>query len=171
MDTTAIDRTWIALEFLKSVQLERSLAAAARRRAESPPVPNLGVLYREIAAQDEPTSSCWRRSRRAMVTPRSRRRRPGSARRSGHEGSGRRARGRPDRPPPAGLAAKAEHFWQSAWSHALQSIDDVESARDLDTISTEDRAHLDALLEGLKRMLAKRSIPSDGQNAPEGEGG
>ena len=53
MATTAIDRAWIASEFLKIVDSERSLATDAKARAESPPMPALAVLYHEIADQDE----------------------------------------------------------------------------------------------------------------------
>ena len=49
----AVDRSWIAAEFVKGIAAERSLAADAKARATSPPDPSLGVLYHEIAAADE----------------------------------------------------------------------------------------------------------------------
>jgi hypothetical protein len=51
--STTINRDWIAAEFAKSIVIERTLAANAKSRAESPPEPAFGVLYSEIAAADE----------------------------------------------------------------------------------------------------------------------
>ncbi len=136
MDTTAIDRTWIALEFLKSVQSERSLATAARSRAESPPVPNLGVLYREIADQDE---------RHVVVLETIATRYGHTPSRSSAGGVGETLGRLKDQVVALGadpidrlrqdLNAKSDALqWLSAWSHALQTIEDVASARDLDAV-------------------------------------
>ena len=51
--SSTIDRSWIGAEFAKGIDIERSLAADAKARAESPPDPTFGVLYCEIAAADE----------------------------------------------------------------------------------------------------------------------
>ena len=53
--------------------------------------------------------------------------------------------------------------WQSAWAHALESIGDSESARDLAAVLTEDQAHYDALLKGLRRILEQRISGYDGR--------
>src|ERR1700737_1769678 len=51
--TPSVDRAWIVAGFVKGMDAERSLAAHAKARADSPPDPALGVLYHEIAAADE----------------------------------------------------------------------------------------------------------------------
>ena len=164
MASTAIDRAWIASELLKIVGSERSLAADARVRAESPPLPELTVLYHEIADQDE-------RHVAILET---------IATRYGHTptrftggGIGETLGLLKDKVVAIGasptdllrqdLTAKAEAIdWQSAWAHALESIGDAESARDLATVMAEDKAHHDALLEGLKRVFSARALGSDG---------
>ena len=165
MATTVIDRAWIASEFLKIADSERSLVTDARARGESPPMPALAVLYHEIAGQDE-------RHVAVLET---------IATRYGHT---------PTRTPEGGvgvtlgrlrdkvvsigseptdllrqdLTAKAEAIgWQSAWAHALESIGDAESARDLAASLAEDKVHHDALLEGLKRMLEQRTMGTNGR--------
>ena len=50
---STIDSTWISSEMVKQIDSERTLAADAKARAESPPSPSLSVLYHEIAAADE----------------------------------------------------------------------------------------------------------------------
>src|SRR5690349_22591388 len=51
--TPSIDRAWINSELVKGIEAERSLAADARSRADSPPDPALSVLYHEIAEADD----------------------------------------------------------------------------------------------------------------------
>jgi hypothetical protein len=164
MATTTIPRAWIAAEFLKILDAERSLATDAKARAAAPPMPTLAVLYHEIADQDE---------RHAGVLET-------IATRYGHT---------PTRAPESGgvgealarlkdkvvalgaeptallrqdLTAKADAIhWQTAWAHNLEALGDVESARDLAVLLNEDQAHHDALLEGLKRLL-EQEISSHG---------
>src|SRR4051812_34130656 len=50
---STIDRAWVSSELVKQIDAERTLAADAKARAESPPLPSLSVLYHEIAAADE----------------------------------------------------------------------------------------------------------------------
>jgi hypothetical protein len=50
---STLDRAWISSELEKQIDAERSMAADARSRAESPPDPSLSVLYHEIAAADD----------------------------------------------------------------------------------------------------------------------
>ena len=48
----AIHRDWIASQFSKGVHAEMQMASEARERAASPPQPDLGVLYTQIADAD-----------------------------------------------------------------------------------------------------------------------
>src|SRR3954462_15858412 len=48
-----IDRDWIASELAKGFAAERTLAADARARAESPPAPTLSGLYHQMATDDD----------------------------------------------------------------------------------------------------------------------
>jgi len=165
MATTAIDRAWIASEFLKIVDSERSLATDAKTRAESPPTPALAVLYHEIADQDE---------RHVAVLKTIATRYGHTPTRSTGGGVGETLGRLKDKVVALGagptdllrqdLTAKADAIdYQSAWAHAFESIGDSQSARDLAAVLTEDQAHHDALLEGLKRMLEQRTTGNDGR--------
>jgi hypothetical protein len=48
-----IDREWITSELVKGLAAERTLAAEARARAESPPDPTLSLIYHELAAAED----------------------------------------------------------------------------------------------------------------------
>jgi hypothetical protein len=48
-----IDREWITSELDKGLAAERTLAAEARARAESPPDPTLSVVYSELATAED----------------------------------------------------------------------------------------------------------------------
>ena len=153
--TPTINRDWIAAEFTKGIAAEQELAAEARARAEAPPDPALGVLYHEIAAADE--------RHRAIVET--------IATRYGHTpakglagGIGETLSRLKDKVTELGtsplerighdLAAKANAIhWQAAWMHTFEAIGDTESARELAAILTEEKAHRDALQEGLNRMV------------------
>ncbi len=165
MATTAIDRAWIASEFLKIVDSERSLATDAKTRAESPPTPALAVLYHEIADQDE---------RHVAVLKTIATRYGHTPTRSTGGGVGETLGRLKDKVAALGtgptdllrqdLTAKADAIdYQSAWAHAFESIGDSQSARDLAAVLTEDQAHHDALLKGLKRMLEQRTTGNDGR--------
>ena len=56
--------------------------------------------------------------------------------------------------------ASAVH-WTTAWVHTFQAIGDAESARELAAILTEQKAHQDALQEGLNRMVARGAMKGD----------
>ena len=165
MGTTTIDRAWIASELLKIVNSERSLVADAKARAESPPVPVLAVLYHEIAEQDE---------RHAAVLETIATRYGHTPTRSTGGGFSTTLGRLKDKVVTLGadptdllrqdLMVKADSIhWQSAWAHALESIGDSESARDLAAVLTEDQAHYDALLKGLRRILEQRISGYDGR--------
>ncbi len=165
MVTTAIDRAWIASEFLRLVESERSLAIGAKARAESPPLPALAVLYHEIAGQDE---------RHVAVLETIATRYGHTPTRTTGGGVGETFGRIKDKvvalgADPTGLlrqdlTAKADAIdYQSAWAHVLESIGDSQSARDLAAVLTEDQAHHDALLEGLKRMLEQRTTGNEGR--------
>ena len=50
--------------------------------------------------------------------------------------------------------ANAIH-WYTAWIQTFQAIGDAESSRELSAILTEEKAHRDALQEGLNRMVTQ----------------
>ncbi len=163
MVTAAIDRAWIASEFLKLIDSERSLTTVARARAQSPPMPALAVLYNEIAEQD---------GRHVTVLETIATRYGYTPTRSPGGGVGETLGRLKDKVVALGAAptdllrqdlmAKAEATdCQSAWVHAFNTIGDSQSARDLAAVLTEDQAHHDALLEGLKRMLEQRTTGND----------
>lgn len=155
--SSPMNREWIAAEFSKGIEAEQSSADEARSRAESPPDPALGVLYHEIAAADD-------RHRTIVETV---------ATRYGHTP----ARGlgggigeslgwlkdkvadklkgaRPLDHVAHDLAVKANAIhWYTAWTQAFQALGDVESARELSAVLTEETAHRDALQLGLNRMV------------------
>ena len=160
-----INRAWIASEFSKGIDAVQALIDEAKARAESPPDPSLGVLYHEIAAAEE--------RHRAIVET--------IATRYGHTPSRSVAGGigetlgrLKDRVSEMGstplrnlghdLAVKANAIhWCIAWVQAFQAIGDAESARELAAVLTEERAHRDALQEGLNRLVTQGSM---GEEAP-----
>ncbi len=167
MATTANDRAWIASEFLRIVDSERSLATGAKARAESPPMPALAVLYHEIAEQDE-------RHVAVLETIATRYGHTPTRSTGGGVGVGETIGRLKDKVAALGssptdilrqdLTAKADAIdYLSAWVHALDSIGDTQSARDLAAVLTEDQAHHDAVLEGLKRMLEQRTADNEGR--------
>jgi hypothetical protein len=153
---STIDRAWISSEFVKQIDAERSMAADAKSRAESPPDPSLSVLYHEIAAADE---------RHVLALEKIATRYGHTPSRSEGGGGVAEALGRlKDKVTGLGsthrdvleqdLAAKSNAVnLRTAWAHAFESLGDSESARELSAVVAEDQAHRDALLEGLKRML------------------
>ncbi|HMB08598.1 MAG TPA: hypothetical protein VKP69_33310 [Isosphaeraceae bacterium] len=160
-----INRAWIASEFSKGIDAEQALMDEAKARAESPPDPSLGVLYHEIAAADE--------RHRAIVET--------IATRYGHTpsrsvsgGIGETLGRLKDRVSEMGstplqrlghdLATKANAIhWSTAWVQTFQAIGDAESARELAAVLTEQKAHRDALQEGLNRLVTQGAM---GKGAP-----
>jgi len=152
-----INRAWIAAEFSKGIDAEQALMEEARARAESPPDPALGVLYHEIATADE-------RHRLIIET---------IATRYGHTpsrsvtgGIGETLGRLKDKVGELGsspmqrlghdLMDKANSIhWCTAWVNAFQALGDAESARELSAVLTEEKAHRDALQEGLNRLVAQ----------------
>ena len=55
--------------------------------------------------------------------------------------------------------------WCTAWVHAFEALGDAESARELAAVLTEEKAHRDALQEGLNRLVARGTI-SDSEEKP-----
>jgi hypothetical protein len=152
---TTINRNWIAAEFSKGIEAEQSLMEEARARAESPPDPDLGVLYHEIASADERHRAIVETiATRYGYTP-SRGMTAGIGEtlgrikdKVGEIGSSPMQRLSHD------LMAKANSVhWSQAWIQAFQAIGDAESARELAAVLTEEKAHRDALQEGLNRMV------------------
>jgi hypothetical protein len=124
-----VNQTWIASEQVKLLDIERALADGAKARADSPPDPTLGVVYREIAAADErhaaavETIATWYGHTPARGV--------GEAigrlkEKVGELGSGPLDRLAHD------LAAKAEAIhWLVAWVGTLEALGDGASARAL----------------------------------------
>ena len=152
-----VERAWIASEFAKGIDAERSLAVDAQARADSPPDPSLGVLYRQIAEADARHATAVETiATRYGYTP-SRTSGGGIGAMLGHlrDKAGELGSTALDR---LGwdLTAKAHSVhWYTAWVSAFGDIGDVESARELAAILDEERAHRDALQDGLSRMVQR----------------
>jgi len=150
-----INRVWIAAEFSRGIAAEQMLIDEAKARAESPPDASLAVLYHEIAAAD---------ARHLQIVET-------IATRYGHTPSRSVAGGigetlgrlkemvgnlgsTPLQLVGHDLMAKANVIhWCNAWIQTFQAIGDAESARELAAVETEERAHRDALQEGLNRLV------------------
>jgi hypothetical protein len=152
-----VNRDWILVEFAKGIDAENSLQQDAEATASSPPDPSLGLLYHEIAAADG-------RHRLIIETIATRYGyNPGKGLSGGlgkaidrlknsvsEIGSTPQARVAKD------LLAKASAMhWTAAWVAAFQSIGDAESARELASVLTEQKAHHDALQEGMNRLVVR----------------
>jgi hypothetical protein len=162
MISAAINRAWIASELLEMVEAEQALFTGAKSRAEAPPSPALAVLYTEIAKQDKQHATVLQTiAVRYGETP-SRSAAGGVVQTLGrlrervaNIGADAIDVLRQD------LSAKADALYvHAAWAHTLKAIGDEESARDLSAVVAEDQAHLDALLEGLKRLIEERAVAS-----------
>jgi len=154
---TTINRAWIAAEFSKGIAAEQFMMDEARTRAESPPDPALAVVYHEIAASDE----------RHMTIVETIATRYGHTPARSLTGGIGETLGRLKEKVGAivssplqllshDLMAKANIIhWCTAWVQTFQAIGDPESARELAAVLTEEKAHRDALQEGLNRMVAQ----------------
>jgi hypothetical protein len=156
----SINREWIATEFSKGIEAEHSLQAHAQAAAASPPDPSLGVLYNEIAADDG-------RHRLIVETIATRYgHNPGHGGPSGIGGTLERLKEKvgelgatPQTRIEHDLCAKASAIhWCTAWVQAFQAIGDAESARELAAVLTEEKAHHDALQEGLNRIISRGAL-------------
>ena len=156
----SIKRDWIMAEFSKGIEAEHALQVDAQSTASSPPDPSLGVLYSEIAAADG-------RHRLIVETIATRYGyNPGGGHGTGIGGTIGRLREKVDdmmSTPQAriehDLSAKSGAIhWCTAWVHTFQAIGDAESARELAAVLTEEKAHHDALQEGLNRLVARGAL-------------
>jgi hypothetical protein len=156
----SINRDWILAEFSKGVDAERSLQEDAQATASSPPDPSLGILYHEIAAADgrhrlivetiatrygyNPSKGLGSGIGKTLGRLRDK---------VGEMGSTPQVRLEHD------LSAKATAIhWTTAWVHTFQALGDAESARELASVLTEQKAHHDALQEGLNRLVARGAV-------------
>lgn len=153
--TSEVDRAWVAMEFVKVIDKERSILSTAKGRAEAPPAPILAVLYHEIAENDQRHVGVLEIiATRYGHTP------------SRGEGTGvGETLGRlKDSVANLGtsfldllsqdLGAKAEAIqWETAWLQTFKAIGDDESGKELEMILTEDQKHMAALQEALNRMV------------------
>ena len=156
----SINRGWILAEFSKGIEAEHALQLDAEATAASPPDSALGVLYHEIAAADA----------RHRLTVETIATRYGYNPGKGNSGGIGETLGRwKDKVGELGstpqiriehdLSANASAVhWTTAWVHTFQAIGDAESARELAAILTEQKAHQDALQEGLNRMVARGAM-------------
>lgn len=153
-------REWIAAEFSKGIESEQSLIDEALARASSPPDPSLQVLYHEIASADERHRSIVEKvAVRYGHTP-------SNSIGGGIGGTIGRLRekvGELGSTPQQlvahdlGLKANSIH-WYTAWIAAFTAVNDVESAREMTAILTEEKAHRDALQEALNRLLTRGAL-------------
>jgi hypothetical protein len=150
-----VNRTWITSELVKLLEIERALADGAKARADSPPDPSLGVVYREIAAADERHAAAVETiaTRYGHTPARGVGGGVGEAlgrlkEKVGELGSGPLDRLARD------LAAKAEAIhWLAAWVGTLEALGDAASARELAAVLAEEQRHRDALQAGLNRLV------------------
>ncbi len=152
-----VNREWIAAEFSKGIEAEHRLQVDAESTSSAPPDPTLGVLYHEIAAADG-------RHRAIIETIATRYgHNPAKAKGTGIGGTLGRLREKmseigssPEELLAHDLTAKASAIqWTTAWVQAFQAIGDAESARELAAVLTEQKAHQDALQQGLNRLVIR----------------
>ncbi|WP_422931275.1 hypothetical protein [Singulisphaera sp. PoT] len=154
-----INRSWIADEFSKGIEGMRSSVDIANERATSPPHAALSVLYHEMASVAE-------KNRDVVETIAIRY--GYSPTKSVTEGISETLGRLKDRMEDLvtsetelekvshDLMAKANSIhWCTAWIQTFQGIGDVESAQELSGVLADERAHRDALQEGLNRMVLK----------------
>ena len=155
-----VNREWIASQFSRGIEAERSMEADAKDTSASPPDPSLGVLYHEISEADG-------RHRLIVETIATRYGyNPSGGHSGGITGSIKHLREKvsemgssPQQRIEHDLSAKASAIhWSTAWVHTFQSIGDAESARELTAVLTEEKVHHDALQEGLNRFIARAAL-------------
>jgi hypothetical protein len=155
-----VNREWIATQFSRGIDAERSMEADAKATSASPPDPSLGVLYHEIAEAD---------GRHRMIVETIATRygyNPAGNHSGGIGGSIKHLREKvseigctPQQRIEHDLSAKASAIhWCTAWVHAFQTIGDAESARELTAVLTEEKVHHDALQEGLNRLISRGAL-------------
>ena len=166
MATTArLNRDWIAAEFSKGIAAEQEMVDEAKARAAAPPDPALQALYNQIATADE-------RHRGTVETIATR---YGHTPSRGGGGIGETLGRLKDKVGEMGatpfqkvshdLSAKANAVhWYTAWVKAFEAAGDADSARELAAVLAEEKAHLDALQEGLNMLITR------GATAPDAHG-
>ena len=153
----SINRDWIADEFSKGIDFERTLQADALATAQAPPEPSFGVLYHEIAEADKRHVAIIETiaARYGHVPSQS-----GTGGVSGAIGRLKNKVSEIGSTPlqliehDMGAKASAIH-WTTAWVHAFQAIGDAESARELAAVLIEEKSHHDALQQGFNRLVAR----------------
>jgi hypothetical protein len=156
----SINRDWIVSEFSKGIEAEYSLEMDAQATATSPPDPSLGLLYHEIAVAD------GRHRQIVEIIATRYGYNPAQGMSTGLGSTLGRIKGKmgelgcsPQQRLEHDLSAKASAIhWCTAWVHAFQAIGDAASARELAAVLTEQKAHHDALQEGLNRLVARGAV-------------
>lgn len=157
----SIDRDWIVAQFSHGIEAEHALHADALATAKSPPDPSLAVLYNQIAAEDE-------RHAGVIETIATRYGYVAGSTSSGGVLSGTFGRlkeamsemgSTPQQRLEHDLAAKSSSIhWSTAWVFAFGQIGDKTSAEELTAILNEEKAHHDALQQGLNLLLANGAL-------------
>jgi hypothetical protein len=154
---TTIDRAWIAAEFSKGIAAEQAMLEESKARAEAPSLPELAVLYHEIAAAEE---------RHRVIVETIATRYGHTPSRSVAGGIGETLGRLRDKVGELGtsplqrlghdlvMQANAIH-WCTAWVQTFQLIGDGQSATELAAVLAESKSHRDALQEALNRLVTR----------------
>lgn len=150
------NRDWIAEQFSKGIAAEHHMALNAKSRVDDPPLPDLAVLYGQIAVADERhVESVEAIAVRYGHTPS----------RGGPGGGIGETLGRlkakvseigqaPMADVSHDLGSKADAIhWMVAWVGAFEAVGDPQSARELAAILAEERSHHEKLQEALDRLV------------------
>ena len=150
------NREWIAEQFSKGIEAEHHMSLNARVRVDDPPIPDLAVLYGQIAEADE-------RHRDAVEAIAIRYGHPPS---KGARGGIGETIGRlrekvtnlgssPMDEVAHDLGSKSDAIhWMAAWVHGFEAVGDPQSSRELAAILAEERSHHEALQVALNRQVA-----------------
>ncbi len=153
----SIDREWIVAQFSKGIDAEQSLESHAESTAKSPPDPSLAVLYHQIAKEDKHHAEIIK-----IIAARYGHE-PSPNKSGGLTGTLERIKGAvteigstPQQRLEHDLTAKASAIhWTTAWVYAFEQIGDAPSAEELGVVLAEEKAHHDALQQGLNLLLAQ----------------
>ncbi len=162
-DVISIDREWVGAELVGAIDQERALSSGATARAGSPPHDSLTVLYHEIAESDLRHAAILEIvATRYGHTPRD----PAQGGVSGILGQLKAQVGElgslPFQQVWNDVAAKARWIhWLAAWAHTFETLGDLDSARDLASVISEEKEHQDALQSSLNRLIQSRATADD----------
>lgn len=152
-----VDREWILAQFSRGVAAEQAMEADARATAESPPDPTLAVLYHQIANDDQ---------RHAGIVEL-------IATRYGYQAAEHKSGGlsgtlgrlkeavsemgaSPQQRLEHDLGAKSSAIhWATSWVYTFEQVGDSASSQELAALLADEKAHHDALQQGLNNMLLK----------------